>query len=45
VVTRGTVSLGVAEDPEVGPGDVLLLVQPNGRRHHQKAAQAVPADE
>jgi voltage-gated potassium channel len=45
VVTRGTVSLGVAEDPEVGPGDVLLLVKPNGGRHHQKAAQAVSADE
>jgi voltage-gated potassium channel len=37
VVRRGSVSLGVGEDPEVGPGDVLLVVEPNGvhRRHHR----------
>ncbi len=31
-VVRGSfVSLGVADDPEVGPGDLLLVVEPNGR--------------
>jgi voltage-gated potassium channel len=37
VVQRGAaVSLGVAEDPEVGPGDVLLVVEPNGTPHHHR---------
>jgi voltage-gated potassium channel len=44
VIHRGTVSLGVAEDPEVAPGDVLLVVEPNGsharRRHQQERAPA-----
>jgi voltage-gated potassium channel len=31
VVQRGAVSLGVIEDPEIGPGDTLLVVEPNGR--------------
>jgi voltage-gated potassium channel len=36
VVQRGAaVSLGVAEDPQVGPGDVLLVVEPNGTPHHR----------
>jgi voltage-gated potassium channel len=35
VVQRGAVvSLGVSEDPEVRPGDVLLMVEPNGFHHH-----------
>jgi voltage-gated potassium channel len=43
VIHRGIVSLGVAEDPEVAPGDVLLVVEPNGahpshRRDRQRAA-------
>jgi len=33
VVRGGSVSLGVGEDPEVGPGDVVLVVEPNGHRH------------
>lgn len=37
-MVRGSfVSLGVGDDPEVRPGDLLLLVEPNGhrgRRHH-----------
>jgi voltage-gated potassium channel len=35
VIHRGTVSLGVSEDPEVAPGDVLLVVEPNGYRKHR----------
>ena len=39
-VVRGSfVSLGVADDPEVRPGDLLLLVEPNGhrgRQHHDE---------
>lgn len=31
VVHDGALSLGVGEDPEVGPGDVLLLMVPGGR--------------
>jgi len=35
VVKGSSVSLGVADDPEVGPGDLLLLVEPNGHRHRR----------
>ncbi len=40
-VVRGSfVSLGVSDDPEVRPGDLLLLVEPNGyhgrRRHDER---------
>jgi voltage-gated potassium channel len=36
VVRRGSVSLGVGDDPQIEPGDVLLVVEPNGvhKRHH-----------
>jgi voltage-gated potassium channel len=35
-MVRGSfVSLGVADDPEVRPGDLLLLVEPNGHRGHR----------
>ncbi len=35
-LVRGSfVSLGVADDPEVHPGDLLLLVEPNGHRGHR----------
>jgi voltage-gated potassium channel len=46
VVRRGSVSLGVGEDPEVGPGDVLLVVEPNGvhhRHHKDKRGESAPA--
>jgi voltage-gated potassium channel len=43
VVQRGAVSLGVVEDPEVGPGDVLLVVEPNGTTHHRGIRGAAPA--
>jgi voltage-gated potassium channel len=33
VVHGSLVSLGVADDPEVRPGDLLLLVEANGHRH------------
>jgi voltage-gated potassium channel len=34
VVHGSSVSLGVSDDPEVGPGDFLLLVEANG--HHER---------
>lgn len=34
VVHHGSVSLGVGEDPEVCPGDVVLVVEPNGHLHN-----------
>jgi voltage-gated potassium channel len=42
VVHHGRVSLGVAEDPEVAPGDILLMVEPNGEHdsHHHLHQQA-----
>jgi voltage-gated potassium channel len=36
VVQRSGVSLGVSEDPEVGPGDVLLAIEANGTHHHRR---------
>jgi voltage-gated potassium channel len=46
VVQRGAaVSLGVAEDPEVGPGDVLLVVEPNGTSRHRGIHGAAPIAE
>ncbi len=33
VVRPGGVSLGVIDDPEVGPGDLLLTIEPNGTHH------------
>jgi voltage-gated potassium channel len=45
VVQRGAVSLGVAEDPEVGPGDILLVVEPNGTGNHRPIRRASPAEE
>ncbi len=46
VVHAGTVSLGVSDDPPVGPGDILLVVEPNGthaargqRREHAEAVE------
>jgi voltage-gated potassium channel len=46
VVRHGSVSLGVGEDPEVGPGDVLLAVEPNGVHHrHHQAKPAARAQE
>ncbi len=36
VVRDGWVSLGVSEDPEVQPGDYLLLVEPNGGTRHRR---------
>ena len=44
VVSDAYVSLGVADDPEVRPGDLLLLVEPNGhhaRGHHHGGAEHV----
>lgn len=45
VVHGSFVSLGVADDPEVRPGDLLLLVEPNGHlghgRHERRAEQGV----
>jgi voltage-gated potassium channel len=38
VARGGTVSLGVSEDPEVAPGDFLLVVEPNGRHGHREHA-------
>ncbi len=35
VVQGSSVSLGVSDDPEVGPGDFLLVLEPNG--HHGRA--------
>jgi hypothetical protein len=41
------VSLGVSDDPEVGPGDFLLLIEPNGyhghRRHEPHAGHGATA--
>lgn len=34
VVRGSSVSLGVTDDPEVGPGDLLLMVEANGGRPH-----------
>ncbi len=47
VVHEGKVSLGVGEDPEVAPGDMLLLVVPNGdgpghRRNHGNHGSPAP---
>jgi voltage-gated potassium channel len=42
VVQGSSVSLGVTDDPEVGPGDFLLLIEPNGhhgRSRHEPAAE------
>ncbi len=43
-MARGSfVSLGVGDDPEVHPGDLLLLVEPDGhrgRRHHEGDGRA-----
>ena len=36
VVSGAFVSLGVADDPEVRPGDLLLLVEPNGHRPRRR---------
>ena len=36
VASGSFVSLGVADDPEVGPGDLLLLVEPNGHRRRRR---------
>lgn len=33
VIRPGGVSLGVVDDPEVGPGDLLLTIEPNGIHH------------
>ncbi|MDA8309461.1 MAG: ion channel [Actinomycetota bacterium] len=42
-VVRGSyMSLGVADDPEVQPGDLLLLVEPNGVRRHEHRAGGSP---
>lgn len=35
VVHGGSLSLGVGSDPQVVPGDLLLLVQPNGEGAHR----------
>jgi voltage-gated potassium channel len=35
VVQGSLVSLGVTDDPEVGPGDFLLLIEPNGHHGHR----------
>lgn len=45
VVRRDGVSLGVSDDPEVGPGDVLLAVEPNGVHHHGRRGHRRPAPE
>jgi voltage-gated potassium channel len=36
VVQGSSVSLGVTDDPEVGPGDFLLLIEPNGNHGHRR---------
>ncbi len=48
-MVRGSfVSLGVGDDPEVRPGDLLLLVEPNGhrrRRRHEGGGRAEQGSE
>jgi hypothetical protein len=34
LVQGSSVSLGVSDDPEVRPGDFLLVLEPNGHRGH-----------
>jgi voltage-gated potassium channel len=36
VVQGSSVSLGVTDDPEVGPGDFLLIIEPNGHRERRR---------
>ena len=43
VVQGSVVSLGVTDDPEVGPGDFLLLIEPNGY-HGQSRARSGPME-
>lgn len=43
-VKGGEVSLGVSDDPMVGPGDAILVVEANGTRHHLRAQRAAQGD-
>jgi voltage-gated potassium channel len=43
MVREAGVSLGVSEDPDVGPGDLLFVVEPNGtHRRHTKPGTPPP---
>jgi voltage-gated potassium channel len=46
VIHSGVVSLGVTDDPDVAPGDVLLVVEPNGvHTRHLHEREPEPAAE